>query len=65
LISQAVGILRGKPSILNLDKVREATAPAWICSAEKARRNLLFNPQRSLDDYLKDTVEDYIRLWNG
>lgn len=65
LFSQAVGILRGKPSILNLDKVREATAPAWICSAEKARRNLLFNPQRSLDDYLKDTVEDYIRLWNG
>lgn len=65
LFSQAVGILRGKPSILNLDKVREAAAPAWICSAAKARRQLLFSPQRRLDDYLKDMVEDYIRLWNG
>lgn len=39
---EAVGRLRDRPSLLNLDKAREATAGAWWCSGGKAAETLGF-----------------------
>lgn len=42
--SEAWGRLRGRPTLLNLDKVCEAGAPGWVCTAAKAREQLGFAP---------------------
>ena len=52
--------LWGRASFLNVDKVREATAPSWTCSSEKARRQLGFEPAATLDDHLPHTVATYV-----
>jgi len=59
-IAQFAGSLIGKPSILNVDKVREATAPAWLCSSVKAQTQLGFSPARTLDQYLPDMINSYL-----
>jgi dihydroflavonol-4-reductase len=37
---ELVARLRGRPTILNLDKWRESRAGDWVCDAAKARREL-------------------------
>jgi dihydroflavonol-4-reductase len=48
--------LRGQPSIVSPDKIREAIAPSWAASAARARRDLGFAPAASLDERLAETV---------
>ena len=43
-VSEAWGRLRDRQTLLNLDKVKEAGAAGWVCSAEKARAQLGFDP---------------------
>ncbi len=43
--SEAVARWRGRISIVNRDKVREAVAPCWHCSAAKARAELGWRPR--------------------
>ncbi|MCC9036139.1 NAD(P)-dependent oxidoreductase [Chryseobacterium sp. Ch-15] len=50
---------RGKPSILNKDKVRELIAENWHCSIEKAQQELGFEPQSNLEKGMKNTIEWY------
>lgn len=59
-VLQTWGTLRGKATFLNVDKIREATAPAWTCSAQKARQQFGFQPAQTLDDYLPEMVTAYI-----
>lgn len=40
LLGEGAGRLLGRPSLLNLDKVREARAGSWRCSPEKAGAQL-------------------------
>lgn len=56
-VCQAAARLTGEPSLLSLDKVREATAWSWACSAAKARRQLAFAPALPLDARLKETAD--------
>lgn len=49
----------GQARLLNFDKMREATAGSWICSAARAARELGFRPQRSLDERLQQTARWY------
>ncbi|MCS7303705.1 MAG: NAD-dependent epimerase/dehydratase family protein [Thermoguttaceae bacterium] len=56
---EAVSRLRRKPFYVNFDKIREASAGHWICSAEKAAVQLGFSPQASLDQRLHETVVWY------
>lgn len=49
---------KDRPTILNLDKWREATAGSWICDSTKARRDLGFAPE-PLETRLLQTVEWY------
>jgi dihydroflavonol-4-reductase len=48
--------LRGQPSIVSPDKIREAVAPSWAASAARARRDLGFAPAAPLDERLAETA---------
>jgi len=51
--------VRGRPSIVNLDKLREASAGDWTCSNAAAREQLGFQPRVSLAERLRQTAEWY------
>jgi dihydroflavonol-4-reductase len=48
--------LRGQPSIVSPDKIREAVAPSWAASAARARHDLGFAPAAPLDERLAETA---------
>lgn len=56
---EALSRLRRKPHYINFDKIREAAAGHWICSAEKAASQLGFSPAASLDQRFHETVVWY------
>ena len=58
-VMEVVGQLRRKPSVLNLDKIREAVAPAWVCSDEKLRRQLGYQPAATLEERFEETANWY------
>ncbi len=58
---ELVSRLRGQAHYLNIDKIREAAAGSWICSAEKAARELGFAPAAPLDERLRQTAQWYRR----
>lgn len=57
--AQSFQRLRGQPSFLNVDKVREATAWSWASSGQKAREQLGFSPKHALDDHLPAVTQAY------
>lgn len=57
--SECLAWLSGSAAMLSRDKVREATAWSWACSAAKARAQLAFVPARPLDFRLRQTAEWY------
>lgn len=59
--SQAVSLLSGKPTALNLQKAREMSQRYWICDSGKARDELGFHSQYSLQRGLRETIEWYKR----
>ncbi|KAK3582587.1 hypothetical protein CHS0354_024141 [Potamilus streckersoni] len=48
--------LTGKASILSFDKAKEMKQDYWICSAEKAKRELGFQIKVSLEDAIEKTI---------
>ncbi len=62
LFAGAVGVLSsftGKSDILNWEKGRDMVADAWTCDVSKAKRDLGFRQQISLEDGIKQTIEWY------
>lgn len=55
-VTQAMAFLIGRPSILNVDKIREATASGWLCSAAKAKTQLGFLPSKTMAEHLPGMV---------
>ncbi len=51
--------ITGKASIMNFDKMREATAGSWICSADRLASELNFVPRYSLEEGLRQTAQWY------
>jgi len=49
----------GKALVLNVDKIREATQPHWLCSNAKATEQLGFYPSITLDEGLASTADWY------
>ncbi len=49
--------LRGTPTWLNSDKVKEALAGSWVCSSDKARTQLGWQPAASLEARINQTIE--------
>jgi len=48
-----------KPPILCLDKIREAMAPSWVASSERAAKELGWKPRVSLEEGARSTVAWY------
>ncbi len=46
-------------SILNRDKAKELAQECWVCSCEKAREELGFEPKYDLEQGLQETIEWY------
>ena len=57
--AELISRLRGVPQPLNVDKMREALAPSWACSAESARHDLDFTPPQPLAVRLDQTAAWY------
>lgn len=53
-------VLRRVPAV-GFDKIREAAAGSWTCSARMAEVELGFQPRQSFDEHLQQTVEWYRR----
>jgi len=51
--------ITGRPPLIGLDKVREATAGSWLCSTAAARAELGFVPSQSLVDQFAATAAWY------
>lgn len=58
-INTLIGRLTRRPKAFSLDKAREALAGSWVCSAEKAERQLGFRVAASLAKRLKQTADWY------
>jgi nucleoside-diphosphate-sugar epimerase len=65
-INETFSWLRGRPDVFNRDKIREALVESWACSHEKSFQQLGFEPAKSLQERIYDTVEWYQKqgmLW--
>ena len=51
--------LTGRPPLLNDQRVRDLSAPYWLCSGEKAARELGFHPQWDLITATQETAAWY------
>jgi nucleoside-diphosphate-sugar epimerase len=60
-LGEAVGRMRNRASLINIDKVREATAKGWVCSDEKIRAGLGYRPGATLEERFAETVDWYRR----
>lgn len=58
-IGEVVGRVRKRPSLVNFDKVREACAAGWVCSDEKIRTQLGYQPAAPLEERFAETVAWY------
>lgn len=58
-VSENVARLLGKPTVINMQKVREITQKYWLCDVSKAKKELGFSPQYKLEEGAKKTVRWY------
>ncbi|OUW78138.1 MAG: hypothetical protein CBD74_11050 [Saprospirales bacterium TMED214] len=52
--------VRRQPTILNLDKAREAAGGSWVCSSSKLCSETGFTPSASVEERLRQTADWYI-----
>jgi dihydroflavonol-4-reductase len=58
-ITQIIGRIRRTPTILNLEKLREAQQDFWVCSPAAAARDFGFQPGRPLEAAFAETIAWY------
>jgi dihydroflavonol-4-reductase len=58
-VSEVIARARRRPSLLNLDKMREAAAGSWTCNPGRAARELGFRPKATLLERLRETAQWY------
>ena len=51
--------ITGKTNLLNKQKMKEIVDVTWLCSIEKAKRLLGWNPQPNLREHLSETIQWY------
>jgi len=56
IVVRGAAKLRGKPALLNADKVREMKALSWVCSNRRAREELGFQPAIPLEQGTRATA---------
>ena len=57
--SEVTGRLTGSPALVGFDKLRELTAPAWVCDPSKLQTELDFIPSESLAERFGETAAWY------
>lgn len=57
--SQVATSFSKKPSVFNIEKSRDMSQYYWICSGEKARRDLGFKEKFTLEEGFRNTIEWY------
>jgi len=58
-IAQFFALFSSKPATLNIEKARDITRHAWICSTRKAIDEIGYSQQISIEDGIKRTVDWY------
>ncbi|MDP4219321.1 MAG: NAD(P)-dependent oxidoreductase [Bacteroidota bacterium] len=58
-ISEFVSIFKKKPSVLNWEKRLDITQPQWICSIERAQKELGYVPKVGIKEGFEGTIEWY------
>jgi dihydroflavonol-4-reductase len=58
-VSENIARILGKPTVINVQKVREITQKYWLCDVSKAKRELGFSPKYKLEEGAKKTVKWY------
>ncbi len=58
-ISQFFSYFRKEATILNLEKAREMVQNSWVCSVEKAKRELGYSQKVDLEQGVRDTIQWY------
>jgi len=61
LMVDIVGRINKKPSILNLGKFNQMRQRGWIADMKKAREELSFQPQHSLQNAIQETISWYLK----
>lgn len=56
---EITGRLVRRPAQMTFDKIREATAPAWVCSTERIEREFGFQPTTPLAERIRQTAQWY------
>jgi nucleoside-diphosphate-sugar epimerase len=51
--------LTHRPALLNKQRIKDMRHPYWLCSGEKARRELGFVPRYDLETAVLETVRWY------
>jgi len=60
-LGELAGRVTFRPRYLNLDRARDLTAGHWICSSQKARRDLAVTCPISLENRIHETADWYRR----
>ncbi|GIW91150.1 MAG: epimerase [Pirellulaceae bacterium] len=58
--NEGLSRVRRRPDLLNRDKIREGTAPSWVCSGEKIRQQFSFQPAAPLEQQLHEVARWYV-----
>ena len=58
-MAEFFGKVANKAMTLNVEKVKDITAARWVCSNEKAKRDLGYNPTVTLEQGFRETVDWY------
>ncbi len=58
-ISEAVSRVTGKPALVNHQKIIEMKQDFWTCSPDKARKELGFESEITLEDGIRETLNWY------
>lgn len=58
-VAEFFSLFSDKPPLLSIDKAKDIAQNAWTCDVTKAKRELGFKEQLSLEDGIRGTVEWY------
>ncbi|MBS1518716.1 MAG: NAD-dependent epimerase/dehydratase family protein [Bacteroidetes bacterium] len=58
-LSEIFSYFTGKPVTLNVEKCRDITQLRWVCSNQKAKAQLGFKPEYTLEESFKKTIDWY------
>jgi nucleoside-diphosphate-sugar epimerase len=59
VIAEIAAFFSRKPALLNIEKAKDLVQRAWTCNIEKARKELGYREELTIEDGIRDTVKWY------